>query len=157
MFDPITYMQTLHGSLKTTKDTYKFCRVSGVNELEEVLESFKNNKYFFAVDDSQDGVTFRAPGGGYFERRQYTVYVFGRADYGKMDQRETVLSEAKGIFRSILSKLIKDKLSIPVLSAESIRFYEVPPAFAFGSAGLYFIFTVENPVNLVYNAAEWDN
>lgn len=157
MFDPIQYMQTLHGSLKSTKDTYKFCRVSGVNELEEVLEAFKSHKFFFAVDDSQDGITFRGAGGGYFERRQYTVYVFGRADYGKMDQRETVLSEAKSIFRSILSKLIKDKLNIPVLSAENIRFYEVPPAFAFGSAGLYFIFTVENPVSLVYDADEWSD
>lgn len=157
MFDPITYMQTLHASLKLTKDKYKFCRVSGVNALEEVLESFKKSKYFFAVDDSQDGVTFRNPGGGYFERKQYSVYVLGRADYGNMAQREVVLSEARIIFRSILSRLIKDKLTIPVLSAENIRFFEVPPAFAFGTSGLYFIFTVEQPINLVYDATEWDS
>lgn len=154
MFDPIAYMQTLHASLKLTKDKYTFCRVSGVNALEEVLENFKKSKHFFAVDDSQDGVTFRSSG-AYFERKQYSVYVLGRADYGNMDQREAVLSEAKTIFRSILSRLIKDKLTIPVLSAENIRFFEVPPAFAFGTSGLYFIFTVENPVNLVYDAAEW--
>lgn len=157
MFDPIVYMQSLHAALKLTAEKYKFARVSGVAALEEVLEGFKRHKFFFAVDDSQDGVTFRGAGGGYFERRQYTVYIIGRADYGNMDQRSEILSEAKTIFRSILTKLIKDKLTIPVLSAENIRFFEVPPAFAFGSAGLYFIFTVENPVNLVYNAAEWNN
>lgn len=157
MFNPVEYMQSLHASLKLTNSKYTFCRVSGVNALEEVLESFKKSKYFFAVDDSQDGITFRGAGGGYFERKQYTVYILGRAEYGNMDQREAVMAEARVIFRSILSRLIKDKLSIPVLSAENIRFYEVPPAFAFGTSGLYFIFTVENPVNLVYDAAEWDS
>lgn len=157
MFDPIVYMETLHGKLKLTATKYKFARVSGVAALEEVLEGFKREKLFFAVDDSQDGVTFRGAGGTYFERRQYTVYIIGRADYGNMDQRAEILTEAKTIFRSILTKLIKDKLSIPVLSAENIRFFEVPPAFAFGSAGLYFIFTVENPVNLVYDAAQWND
>lgn len=157
MFNPITYMQSLHSELKLTKDKYRFCRVSGVNALEEVIENFKTSKFFFAVDDSQDGNTFRGAGGGYFERKQYTVYILGRAEYGNMEQRETVLAEARTIFRSILSRLIKDKLTIPVLSAENTRFYEVPPAFAFGTSGLYFIFTVENPVNLVYDAAEWDS
>ncbi len=156
MFDPIVYMQTLHSQLKLTVEKYKFSKVSGVAALEEVLEGFKRNTHFFAVDDSQDGITFRS-GGAYFERRPYTVYIIGRADYGKMDQREAILTEAKTIFRSILSRLIKDKLTIPVLNMEQIRFYEVPPAFAFGSAGLYFIFTVENPVNLVYDAAEWES
>lgn len=157
MFDPIVYMQTLHGKLKLTFEKYKFARVSGVAALEEVLERFKREKFFFAVDDSQDGVTFRGAGGGYFERRQYTVFIIGRADYGNMDQRQEILAEAKTIFRSVLTKLIKDKTTIPVLSAENIRFYEVPPAFAFGSAGLYFMFTVENPVNLVYNADQWND
>lgn len=156
MFDPIAYMQTLHSKLKLTKVKYKFTTVSGVAELEGVLANFKREKFFFAVDDSQDGVTFRSSG-AYFERKQYSVYVLGRADYGNMDQREEVLAEAKTIFRSILSRLIKDKLTIPVLSAENIRFYEVPPAFAFGTSGLYFIFTIEQPVSLVYDAAEWDN
>lgn len=156
MFDPITYMQTLHGKMKLTKDKYRFSKVSGLAALEEVLDNFKREKYFFAVDDSQDGVTFRS-GGAYFERRPYTVFILGKAEYGKMDQRAAVMEEAKTIYRNLLTKLIKDKLTIPVLNMEQIRFFEVPPAFAFGCSGLYFIFTVENPVNLMYDAAEWDN
>jgi hypothetical protein len=157
MFNPIEYLKTLHSTLKLTKDTYRFCKVSGVSALEEVLANFKREKYFFAVDDSQDGVTFRGAGGGYFERRPYTVFILGKAEYGKMDQREAVLTEAKSIYRNILTRLIKDKLTIKVIDMETIRFFEVPPAFAFGCSGLYFIFTVENPVNLVYDAAEWDS
>lgn len=157
MFDPIAYMKTLHSKMKLTKTKYKFTTVSGVAELEGVLENFKREKYFFAVDDSQDGITFRGAGAGYFERRPYTVFILGKADYGNMAKRKEVLAEAKTIYRTILSKLIKDKLSIPVLDMENIRFFEVPPAFAFGCSGLYFIFNVQNPVSLIYDAAEWDS
>ncbi len=156
MFDPITYMNTLHGQLKLTKDKYEFVKVSGLSTLEGVLENSKHHSYFFAIDDSQDGTTFRS-GGAYFERRPYTVFILGKAKYGDMEAREIVLSEAKIIYRHLLSRLIKDKLSIPVLNMERIQFYEVPPAFASGCSGLYFIFNVENPVNLVYDATEWSS
>jgi len=154
MFDPITYMKNLHLELKITREKYSFATVSGVNELEEVLENSKRNDYFFAVDDSQDGFTYRL-GGGYFERRPYTVFILGKAAYGNMEARGEVLAEAKSIFRAILSRLIIDKKSIPVLDMERIQFYEVPPAFATGCSGLYFIFNVDVPVNLTYDAKEW--
>ena len=154
MFEPITYMQQLHSQLNLTKEKYLFTKVSGVGALEGVIENSRRNSYFFAIDDSQDGTTIRRSG-AYFERRQYTVFILGKAEYGDMDARAAVLNEAKTIFRHLLSRLIKDKLTIPVLDMERIRFYEVPPAFATGCSGLYFIFSVENPVNLVYDATEW--
>jgi len=157
MFDPITYMKALHGKMKLTATKYRFETVSGVSALEGVLEHSRRDKYFFAVDDSQDGQTFRGAGGTYFERRPYTVFILGKAEYGNMEQRTEVLTEAKTIFRTILSKLILDKKTIPVLDVERIQFYEVPPAFATGCSGLYFIFTVDNAVNLVYNDAEWND
>lgn len=157
MFNPIEYMQLLHAQMKLTKEKYKFTTVSGVAELEGVLANYKREKYFMAIDDAQTGITFRGAGAGYFERRPYTVYILGKAEYGNMDQRAAVLEEAKIIYRTILSRLIKDKLMIPILDAQNIRFYEVPPAFAFGCSGLYFIFNVENPVNLVYDGTAWDS
>lgn len=154
MFNPVTYMQQLHSQLNLTKTDYQFCKVSGLSALEEVLENSKYHNKFFAVDDSQDGTTQRR-GGAYFERRPYTVFVLGKAEYGDMDARATVLEEAKTIYRHLLSKLIKDKISIPMLDMQNIRFYEVPPAFATGCSGLYFVFWVENPVNLVYDDQAW--
>jgi len=56
----------------------------------------------------------------------------------------------------VLSKLILDKRTIPVLDVERIQFFEVPPAFATGCSGLYFIFNIEVPVNLVYNGNDWN-
>lgn len=156
MFDPITYMQTLQQNMKLTAEKYRFEVVSGVDTLEGILEHSRKEKYFFAVDDSQDGVTFRGAGATYFERRPYTVFILGKAEYGDMVKRSEVLTEAKSIFRTILSRLILDKRSIPVLDVEKIQFYEVPPAFATGCSGLYFIFNIENPVNLVYDGDEWN-
>lgn len=154
MFSPVTYMQQLHAGLILLKNKYKFEKVSGINALEGILENSRRNNYFFAIDDSQDGTTFRQ-GGAYFERRPYTVFILGKADYGDMDKRAEVLEEAKTIYRHLLSKFIIDKTTIPILDMERIRFYEVPPAFATGCSGLYFVFNVENPVDLRYNAEAW--
>lgn len=156
MFDPIAYMQILHDKLKLTKTKYLFTKVSGIDTLEGILQESKRNNYFFAVDNSQDGETFRGNGGGYFERRPYSVFILGKAEYGNMTERETVLAEAKTIYRQLMSRLIKDKLQIPLVNLEQVRFYEVPPAFATGCSGLYFVFYLQEPVNLVYNAADWD-
>ena len=155
MFDPITYMQTLQQTMKLTAEKYQFEVVSGVDTLEGVVENSRKQDYFFAVDDSQDGITFRGAGATYYERRPYTVFLLGKAEYGNMEQRSAVLAEAKAIFRTILSKLIQDKRSISVLDVEKIQFFEVAPAFATGCSGIYFIFNIENPVNLVYNGDEW--
>ncbi|MFZ4705460.1 MAG: hypothetical protein ACOYMF_05575 [Bacteroidales bacterium] len=157
MFDPITYMKSLHGKMKLTATKYRFEKVSGISALEGVLEHSRRDKYFFAVDDSQDGATYRGAGAGYFERRPYTVYILGKAEYGNMEQRAEVLTEAKAIFRNLLSRLILDKRSISVIDIERIQFYEVPPAFATGCSGLYFIFNVDNPVNLVYDDTAWND
>lgn len=156
MFDPVAYFTQLHDELLATKYDYAFCRVSSLNNLEEVLEGYKRNTKFFAIEDAEDGQTFRGAGAGYFERRFYTVYLLHRHKYGDMTARATILGETRAIFRDLLSRMIKDKLTIQGLSVENIRFYEVPPAFAAGTGGIYFTFTVENPVNLVYNANQWD-
>lgn len=39
------------------------CVCSGINSLEEVLENFRRQSAFFAVDDTNDGVTERRSGG----------------------------------------------------------------------------------------------
>lgn len=155
MFDPVAYMQTLCNQLNATAGKYTFARVSGIAALEEVLENSRRSNSFFAIDDSEDGITFRGAGATYFERRPYTVFLVAKAEYGDMDARASVLAETRAIYRSILSRLIKDKRTITVLDCENIRFFEVAPAFATGCAGIYFIFYVENPVNLVYDATAW--
>lgn len=154
-FDAVTYMEGIQSQLKVTKTGYKFARVSGLNDLEEVIENAKRETKFFAVDDSQDGVTYRGAGAGFFERRQYTVFLLHRVKYNNMDGRKVTLDEVRSVFRNILSRLIKDKMTIPVLDVERTNFYEVPPAFAQGCSGIYFFFNVNYPVDLRYDSTEW--
>lgn len=156
MFDPVTYMETLHGELIATKTDYLFSRVSGVQGVEEILEKSRRNNKFFAIDDSQDGQTFRGAGGAFFERRAYTVFILARTTYADMDARATVMAEARAIFRNIVSRMIKEKYDIQVVDLNRIQFYEVPPAFAHGTCGIYFIFNVENPIDLTYDADAWE-
>ncbi len=155
MFDPSAYMKDVCEKLTLTKDKYLFTKVSSISGLEGILANSRRHSYFFAVDDSQDGVTFRGAAGGFFERRMYTIFVLGKANYGDQEKRDEVLEEAKQIYRHTLSKMIKDKINIPVVKLDQTRFYEVPPAFATGCSGLYFTVTVENPINLVYDANVW--
>lgn len=157
MFDPVTYMETLHGELIATKTDYLFSRVSGVQGVEEILEKSRRNNKFFAIDDSQDGQTFRGAGGAFFERRAYTVFILTRTAYADMDARATVMAEARAIFRNIVSRMIKEKNTIPVIDLNRIQFYEIPPAFAHGTCGIYFIFNVENAVDLTYDATAWES
>lgn len=154
-FDPVDYMETIHSQLKATKTAYKFVRVSGIGDLEGIIENAKREIKFFAIDDSQDGITFRGAGGGFYERRQYTVFILHRVKYNNMDGRETALSEIRAIFRNVMSRMIYDKISIVLLDLDRTAFYEVPPAFAQGCTGIYFNFNVQTPIDLRYDATAW--
>jgi len=155
MFDPVVYMKSLKLSLKLTKDNYRFTTVSGVTALEDIITKDQKEKRFFAVDDSQDGKTFRGAGGGFFERRQYTVFVLRKVAFNDPSGRLSALEEAKTIYRKILARMIKDKNLISFIDLSEIPFYEVPPAFATGCSGIYFMFRVNNPIDLLYDGSDW--
>lgn len=159
MFDANTYFENIVNSLKLTKDKYKFCKVSGVDQLEEVLQESKRSKYFFAVDDTADGQTFQK-GGGYWERRPITVFILAKFDYPNMNKRQPKLEETRVIYRKVLSKMIKDRSvlesDLNYLQTDKVEFHEIPGFFAMGSTGIYFTFVVDNPVTLVYDESEWE-
>ncbi len=157
MFDPITYFKTLCLSNKVTKDKYLFTQISGISELEGIIANRKRHNYFVAVDNAEDGSTIQGQGRGFFERRPTTVFLCGFA--GNDQQRKnSMLEELRGIYRDFVSKLIKDKSENPLLliNTERIPFYEIPSSFADGIIGIYFIVTVDNQINLVYDASKWE-
>ena len=158
MWNAVNYFETLNGKLKTTKNAYHFCRVSGINGLEEILANYMAKNAFLAVDDSDDGMTIRL-GGGYFNRRSIVVYVLKKYKITDMSERETALSETRSIRNSLISKLLVDANNntegLNYLNKERIPYHEVPGYFAAGTTGIYFIITIDEPVNLAYNANDW--
>lgn len=158
MWDAVTYFKTLMGKLKLTKSTFTFCRVTGLNYLEDVLSNYAAKKSFLAVDDTDDGVTIQI-GGAYFNRRSVVVYILKKYDFKSQEDREQKTNEIRVIHKKLLTKLIKDSMIIQemiYLDKTRIPYHEVPGMFAAGTTGLYFIITINEPVNLVFDESDWE-
>lgn len=160
MFDPSAYIETLTGSLNTCIDgDYKFARISGMSNMEGILANRKRKKNFVAIDDSENGAIVRGGGAGYFDRRPYTVIICSAIDPMDMDARDVKLEEHRGIYRSFLTRMIRDRAagdaSLMFLDPERAPYFEIAGAFGNGCVGIYFMIYIDNPINLTYNDADW--
>ena len=158
MWNSVPYFENLCNQLKLTNGKYHFCRVTGLSYLEEVLTNLKSKNAFFAVDDSEDGVTVRN-GGVYFNRRSITVFILKKYKFQDQSDRETALHETRAIREKIVSRLLKDSFEISemfYLNKERIPYHEVSGYFSAGTTGVYFIITIDEPVNLCYVTDDWE-
>jgi len=158
MWNANSYFLGLTGKLKLTKGKYKFCRITGIGELEEVLAD-RNRKAEIALDDSDEGITMQAPGGGYFNRRSVVVFILQQFKLKDMDDREAKMDEIRRIYNRFLSKIIIDSYQVPemkYLQRDRMPYHELPGMFAVGSCGLYFTLTFDEPVDLKYNEQDWE-
>lgn len=158
-FNIIEYLQQLQRELKATSG-YEFCRVSDPKNMEEVIQSCKRKDRFFAVDDSQEGMIFASDGDGWFERRPVVVFLLGKLKkWPDMDGRENILVETREIYRKLIARLLRDRdehEELIYLNTDSIPFDEIPGQFSGGTAGLFFTFTIDVPVNLEYDESDWN-
>lgn len=158
MWDSVSYFETQNGKLKLTKGKYTFCRVTGLNHMEDVIANQKSSNSFLAVDDTDDGTTVKR-GGGYFNRRMIVVYILKKFNTKSQSDREEKVTEVRSVYRSLCSKLLIDKNKIAELTYlddSRIPYHEVPGMWIGETCGLYFSITIEEPVSLVYDATEWD-
>lgn len=158
-FDAYAYFQDIRDKNKLAAyGNYKFSRVTGLSNMEEVIAGSRKEKAFFCVDDTEDGVTLKKSG-GYFQRRSYTVFVLKKYKSLDMGDQHDALLECRKIYEQVLKKLIKDKdileNSMVYLLNDRIPFHEIPGHYINGCTGLYFIVTIEIPTDLRYQADEW--
>ncbi len=158
-FDAFQYFENLSKTNKlATSGSYKFCRVTGISNMEEVITNFKKEKAYFCVDDTEDGNIIHA-GGSYWERRQYTVFLLKKYTFGNMEEQHLALNECRQIYRQIVKKLILDRSHLQnemtYLKLDHIPFYEIPGYFISGCTGLYFMVTIDIPTDLCYDESEW--
>lgn len=159
-FNASEYFKQITQKLKATKDgNYKFCRVTGLGNLEDVVTNYSRYMAYTAIDDTNDGYTHQSQNGTYFERRIYTVFVLKKYTLNNMDQQREYLEECRSIYRSMIKKLIKDKSKLAndmiYLQTNRIPFYELEGYAIAGCTGLYFTFNVDIPKNLCYDKSEW--
>lgn len=158
MWNANAYIENLTNSLKLTKGVYKFCRISGLGELEDVL-SDRNKKAQIALDDSDDGMILQAAGGGYFKRRSIVVFILQQFKQSSMGDRMEKMDEIRAIYNRFLSKIILDSYDVvemKYLKRDRMPYHEIPGMFSVGSCGLYFTLTFDEPVDLKYNEQDWE-
>jgi hypothetical protein len=160
-FDAHTYFRTLCETNKLLKQgDYRYCRVTGISHMEEAIQNFKKEKAYFCVDATEDGHTYRAAGGGFMERRMYTVFIIKKIRFEDMDEQDAAIKECRMIYRQILKKLILDRRfleeDMTYLRLDSIPFHEIPGYFLSGCTGLYFSISVDVPTELCYDGDEWE-
>jgi hypothetical protein len=160
LFDAIGYFKNLCSLNRLARKTGFYpCSCSGIDSLEEVLDLFRTHSCFFAVDDTNDGVTERRSG-GFFKKRTFTVFLLHRYEFGNMSDREKALSICRELYRQIHSRLLVDKErfdnNLIYMNTENVFSRELGQYFLNGCTGLYFMFDVSEPLELIFNEEEWD-
>ena len=130
-----------------------------MNSLEEVLGGFRKQSAFFAVDDTNDGVTERRSG-GFFKKRTFTIFLMKRHEFNNMADRQSALDICRQLYRQVHSKLLKDRENMNneliYLNTDNVYSRELGEYFISGCTGLYFMIDVSEPINLMYDEGEWE-
>lgn len=137
---------------------YKLRRVTGLSGLEELLGSGDGN--CVAVDVTSDGQVRQTFGGGFYQKRIYTVFVLSRYDYGRMESLSEALRQCRALFYQMLSALYRDSARLEnehliYLNSSNITYKELSPDIAEHYAGLYFMLEFDEPLELVYDEGQW--
>lgn len=160
LFDAISYFKDLAKKNKLAKvNGFYPCSCSGINSLEEVLAKFKKESAFVSVDDTNDGVTERRSG-GFFKKRTFTVFIMKRYSFGDMKSRQNSMSICRQLFRQVHSRMLVDRESMGdkliYMNTDNVYSRELGEYFINGCTGVYFMVEVAEPINLMYDADEWD-
>ena len=161
LFDAIGYFKNMCNRNRLAKaHNFYPCICSGINSLEEVLENFRRQSAFFAVDDTNDGVTERRSG-GYFKKRTFTIFIMKRYTFNDMEDRQRALDICRQLARQIHSRMLLDGEDLTndliYLNTDNVYSRELGEYFINGCTGLYFMIDVSEPIDLSYNEDEWEN
>lgn len=161
LFDAIGYFKNMCNRNRLAKaHNFYPCVCSGINSLEEVLENFRRQSAFFAVDDTNDGVTERRSG-GYFKKRTFTIFIMKRYTFNDMEDRQKALDICRQLARQIHSRMLLDGEDLTndliYLNTDNVYSRELGEYFINGCTGLYFMIDVSEPIDLSYNENEWEN
>lgn len=158
-FDCYPYFEKVHARLKAL-DTFKFCRVSDKNTLEDLVSNSRTSNAFFCVDDTEDGQIVPVAG-GYVERRVYFVWILKKyhsKGSSSMISLDEAMNSCREIYRDIVSRLITDRDKLRsglTYMSDRFPFWEIPLMLFPETAGIYFSITVDTPLCLCINPDKW--
>ena len=160
-FDFYAYVARLAEKNKLARRAgFHNCTCSGINHLEGILQKFRTEKAFVCSSDVTEGSTTQRSG-GWMKRRIFTVFILHRFKPGYMEDYEEKMELCRELFRQFQSRMLRDALKfqdeMSQLNLQDIRSRELGGLFLNGCTGLYFMVSMDEPVNLCYDDGEWDD
>jgi len=160
LFDFHNYLYELVEKNKLARQ-YEFypCSCSGIGYLEEMLAGSRSHKAFVCVSDVSEDSTQRHSG-GWFKRRVFTVFILCRYNTRSQEDFREKLGVCRELFRQLHSRFIVDESALQnelaYLDVQNIRSRELGGQFLNGCTGLYFMLAIDEPIDLQYDATEWE-
>ncbi|MBR4553870.1 MAG: hypothetical protein IKO20_09185 [Bacteroidaceae bacterium] len=160
LFDFHSYLYELVSRNKLASEhDFLPCSCSGIGYLEEMLSTSRNSKAFVCVSDVTEDSTAHK-GGAWFKRRVFTVFILHRYNTRSQDDYREKIGVCRELFRQLHSRFILDEHDLQndlaYLNVGDIRSRELGGQFLNGCTGLYFMLTVDEPIDLQYDADEWE-
>ena len=147
-FDFVSYMgRVVAENRLAQKENFAVTTCSGIEHLEGMLDMYQTGANFVCTSDVCQESLFTSSG-GWFKRRVFTVFVLARYAYGDGADYAAKMGLCRELFRQMCARLL-------YLNTGDIRSNELGGMFLNGCTGLYFMLSMDEPTDLVYNAEEW--
>ena len=162
LFDAMGYFKSLWEKNKLAQTAgFRWSTCSGIETLQGALEQFRTASALMCVDDTADGATFRGQGGGYYKRRTWTVFLLKRYKLQDMASYAAAMEVCRKLFLQLLSRMIVDEDGLSnelvYLKTDNVLSRELGQYFLNGCTGLYFMVEVSEPVDISYDAEQWQS
>lgn len=134
--------------------------ISNTDNLEGLMEEFRDNDRFVAITDTNSG-NLSSPDGayGFSKRRAYTVFILSAYEYGNMEARQEEMELCRELFRQFVSRILRDKYLYDekqmYFDTHAIPNQEIGRYYLSGMTGLHFTLYVQEPVDLQYEESQW--
>lgn len=160
-FDAIAYFYAMTERNKLAQEKgFVPVTISNTDNLEGLMEEYRDNDRFVAVTDTNSG-NLSSPDGayGFSKRRAYTVFILSAYEYGNMQSRQEELELCRELFRQFVSRILRDKYLYDekqmYFDTHAIPNQELGRYYLSGVAGLHFTLYVQEPVDLQYEENQW--
>lgn len=159
-FDALEYFRSLAEKNKlAVENGFKGCLCSGIEGAQGVMAEYQKTANFVMVDDITAGATRETPD-GFYEKNTYTVFIFARYKQFDMDDYNEKMRLCRRIFHQFVSRIIYDQdrgalQGIESFQMDNILSTEFGRDSFTGLCGLMFHIDNDEPVDVVYDAAEW--
>lgn len=160
-FDAIAYFYALTERNKLAQEKgFVPVTISNTDNLEGLMEEYRDNDRFVAVTDTNSG-NLSSPDGayGFSKRRAYTVFILSAYEYGNMQSRQEELELCRELFLQFVSRILRDKYLYDekqmYFDTHAIPNQELGRYYLSGVAGLHFTLYVQEPVDLQYEEDQW--